>query len=85
MGYDMKESRRGLRFSGGDVAAAVDFIQEQRAKQQVGGARETRYLLRTPFQPGFEVHANPFTCSYPLRASSVFIIHIFPHSAMPGA
>ncbi|PNW85783.1 hypothetical protein CHLRE_03g205650v5 [Chlamydomonas reinhardtii] len=34
MGYDMKESRRGLRFSGGDVAAAVDFIQEQRAKQQ---------------------------------------------------
>ncbi|KAG2436923.1 hypothetical protein HXX76_006442 [Chlamydomonas incerta] len=34
MGYDMKEARRGLRFSNGDVAAAVDFIQEQRAKQQ---------------------------------------------------
>ncbi|PNH08776.1 NEDD8 ultimate buster 1 [Tetrabaena socialis] len=39
MGYGLQESRRGLRFSGGDMSAAVDFIQEQRKASQ---ERESR-------------------------------------------
>lgn len=36
MGYGLEESRRGLRLSGGDVTAAVDFILEQRQAEAVG-------------------------------------------------
>ncbi|GLC68053.1 hypothetical protein PLESTF_000639800 [Pleodorina starrii] len=42
MGYDLKESRRGLRLSGGDVTAAVDFIQEQRKTEAERKARRKR-------------------------------------------
>eukprot|EP00878_Enallax_costatus_P017080 GHUV01017933.1.p1 GENE.GHUV01017933.1~~GHUV01017933.1.p1 ORF type:complete len:343 (+),score=113.63 GHUV01017933.1:474-1502(+) len=34
MGYSETESSRALRFSGGDLAAAVDFLTEQRHRQQ---------------------------------------------------
>lgn len=34
MGYNEKESSRALRFSGGDLAAAVDFLTDQRQRQQ---------------------------------------------------
>ncbi len=36
MGYSERESSRALRFSGGDLAAAVNFLTEQREKHQVG-------------------------------------------------
>jgi hypothetical protein len=35
MGYKRQEAARALRFCGGDVAAAVNFIGQQRVKQQV--------------------------------------------------
>lgn len=34
MGYSAKDSARALRFSGGDLAAAVDFLTEQRQRQR---------------------------------------------------
>lgn len=36
MGYSQLEATRALRFSGGDLGAAVDFLTEQRAKEKVG-------------------------------------------------
>ncbi|KAG2494871.1 hypothetical protein HYH03_007110 [Edaphochlamys debaryana] len=42
MGYGLKESCRGLRFSGGDVSAAVDFIEEQRRQAEERSARRQR-------------------------------------------
>jgi hypothetical protein len=38
MGYAEQEAQRALRFSGGDLAAAVDFLTEQRQREQVGHA-----------------------------------------------
>lgn len=35
MGYAEQEAQRALRFSGGDLAAAVDFLTEQRQREQV--------------------------------------------------
>jgi len=35
MGYSQVESSRALRFSGGDLAAAVNFLTEQQLKQKV--------------------------------------------------
>jgi hypothetical protein len=35
MGYSQVESARALRFSGGDLAAAVNFLTEQLVKQKV--------------------------------------------------
>lgn len=32
-----REATRALRFCGGDVAAAVDFVTQERAKREVGG------------------------------------------------
>jgi hypothetical protein len=37
LGYSSRSSRRALRFSGGDVAAAVDFLTAQAEKEQVWG------------------------------------------------
>ncbi|WIA39072.1 hypothetical protein OEZ86_005216 [Tetradesmus obliquus] len=34
MGYAEQEAQRALRFSGGDLAAAVDFLTEQRQREQ---------------------------------------------------
>ncbi|GIL96788.1 hypothetical protein Vretimale_2576 [Volvox reticuliferus] len=42
MGYGLQESRRGLRLSGGDVTAAVDFILEQRKAGSERSARRKR-------------------------------------------
>ncbi|KXZ53463.1 hypothetical protein GPECTOR_7g913 [Gonium pectorale] len=42
MGYGLKESRRGLRFSGGDVSAALDFIQKQREADEERNARRRK-------------------------------------------
>ncbi|EFJ41254.1 hypothetical protein VOLCADRAFT_107771 [Volvox carteri f. nagariensis] len=42
MGYELQESRRGLRLSGGDVTAAVDFILEQRKAEAERNARRKR-------------------------------------------
>ncbi|GLI69576.1 hypothetical protein VaNZ11_014234 [Volvox africanus] len=42
MGYGLQESRRGLRLSGGDVTAAVDFILEQRKAGAERSARRKR-------------------------------------------
>jgi hypothetical protein len=35
MGYSEREAQRALRFSGSDLAAAVDFLTEQRQQEQV--------------------------------------------------
>jgi cysteine sulfinate desulfinase/cysteine desulfurase-like protein len=35
MGYSEREAQRALRFSGSDLAAAVDFLTEQRQREQV--------------------------------------------------
>lgn len=35
MGYKARESLRGLRFAGGDVASALDFIEQQRLADKV--------------------------------------------------
>jgi uncharacterized UBP type Zn finger protein len=35
MGFSEREAQRGLRFSGSDLAAAVDFLTEQRQREQV--------------------------------------------------
>lgn len=35
LGYSHKSSSRALRFSGGNVAAAVDFLTAQQEKKQV--------------------------------------------------
>ena len=35
MGYSLEESRRALRFGGGDVARAVQFITDQRQQEEV--------------------------------------------------
>eukprot|EP00775_Hariotina_reticulata_P012251 gene12251-12388_t len=42
MGYSQVESARALRFSGGDLAAAVNFLTDQRAKQQERKAERKR-------------------------------------------
>lgn len=47
LGYSHKSSCRALRFSGGDVAAAVDFLTAQEEKKQVcAGPVLTRSLAR---------------------------------------
>lgn len=38
MGHGMRESTRALRFSGGNITAALDFIQTQRAQAKVRAA-----------------------------------------------
>ena len=37
MGHGMSESKRALRFSGGDIAAALDFIETQQKQNKVRG------------------------------------------------
>lgn len=37
LGYNPKAASRALRFTGGDVAAAVDFLSAQQDKAQVCG------------------------------------------------
>lgn len=44
LGYSSKSSRRALRFSGGDVAAAVDFLTAQAEKKQVRVGDTTQLL-----------------------------------------
>lgn len=38
MGYSQKEAVRALRFSGGDMDAAITFIGQQRAAERVGSS-----------------------------------------------
>jgi hypothetical protein len=35
LGFDTRESRRALRFAGGELASAVTFITQQRERKQV--------------------------------------------------
>ena len=35
MGYSLQESKRGLRFSGGNLTAALELIHSQRKKEEV--------------------------------------------------
>lgn len=58
LGYSSKSSRRALRFSGGDVAAAVDFLTAQAEKKQVwAGALKAAALDFLPAQA--QAHHGP--------------------------